>query len=93
MKAAIVRDARDYLVFPLTRRTALVGQFEGDDGVIPFGTPIVAQTNSMLIDNAKAQVYAYDDSFQYVKYRRLHQGKDLHNDPETERPLGDANDE
>jgi len=47
----------------------------------------------MLIDNAKAQVCAYDDSFQYVKYRRLHQGKDLHNDPETERRLGDANDE
>lgn len=77
------------LVFPLTRRTALVGQFEGDDGVIPVGASIVAQTNSMLIDNAKAQVYAYDESFQYVKFRRLFPGKDLHNDPETERRLDD----
>lgn len=77
------------LLFPLTRRTALFGQFEGDDGVIPVGSSIVAQANSMLIDNAKAQVYAYDDSFLYVKSRRLYPGKDLHNDPETERRLDD----
>jgi hypothetical protein len=71
------------LLFPLTRKTALIGAFEGEDGVIPAGAGLIARTNSMIIDNATAQVYAYDDTFRYMKGGTFYAGKDLYKDPDT----------
>lgn len=75
---------RTMLIFPLTRRMCLLGTFEGQDGVVPVGAKMVAQANSMIIDTADAQVYAYDDSFHYWKDGRLHPGNDLWRDPDAQ---------
>ena len=80
------------LLFPLTRRMSLLGSFEGQDGVIPASSSLVAETNSMIIDNADAQVYAYDDSFQYWKGRRLYSGKELYRDPDAQLRAEDEDD-
>jgi len=80
------------LLFPLTHRMSLVGLFEGQDGVIPVGAKLVARTNSMIIDNADAQIYAFNDSFQYWKSHRLHQGKELYRDTDAARRTDERND-
>ncbi|MGO6739660.1 DUF4238 domain-containing protein [Rhizobium ruizarguesonis] len=70
------------LLFPLTRKCALMGTFEGDEGVIQAPTTLVALANSAVIARATAQVYAYNDSFRYVKRDQMCAGKDLHCDPD-----------
>jgi hypothetical protein len=80
------------LLFPLTRRLSLFGSFEGEDGVIPVGPSLVGRMNSMIIDNADAQVYAVDDSFQYWKGGGLHAGKELYRDLDARRRVHDEDD-
>lgn len=65
------------ILFPLTRKAALFGAFEGSDRVTPAPGLLVAATNSMIIDHADRQVYAYDDSFRYLKDGKILYGKDL----------------
>jgi hypothetical protein len=73
------------LLFPLTRKCALVGTFEGEDGVIRAPPELVAMVNSAVIARATAQVYAYDETFQYTKGNRIFAGKNLHLDPDSRR--------
>nr|WP_246722198.1 DUF4238 domain-containing protein [Rhizobium laguerreae] len=70
------------LLFPLTRKCALMGTFEGDEGVIQAPATLVALANSAVIARAGAQVYAYNESFKYLKHDKMCAGKNLSSDPD-----------
>ena len=81
------------LLFPLTRRAALVGLFGGQEGVVDAPGSLVARMNSMVIDNAESQVYAYDDKFMYAKPGSFHRGSELWADPDALRTIDDEDDD
>lgn len=76
------------VIFPLTRKVLLRGEFDKPEELLHADDRIVASYNSMVIDHAMTQVYAYNDGFQYMKKQVLHAGEDLHRDPQAvrERP-------
>lgn len=76
------------VIFPLTRKVLLTGEFEEPEQVLHANKQIVASYNSIIIDRAMSQVYAYNDSFSYTKRRVLFDGSGLHRDPQVvrERP-------
>ncbi|QLQ17962.1 MAG: DUF4238 domain-containing protein [Exiguobacterium profundum] len=54
------------VLFPIGRKTALIGRFEGEEGIHEIGSREVAAMNSEVILRAQRQVYAYDDRFNYI---------------------------
>ena len=56
------------VLFPLSRRLALVGSFEGEDGtVIEVDRPIVAEANARVVDQAQRFVYSAGEDFVVMK--------------------------
>lgn len=54
------------VVFPLTRRMALWGTFEGDEEVRDCGELQAALYNAHVLRNAERQIYFYDQRFQFI---------------------------
>ncbi|PSJ60470.1 DUF4238 domain-containing protein [Kumtagia ephedrae] len=71
------------ILFPVTRRMALVGLFEGMEGELSADGGAVARMNSLIITHAERQVYAYDDTFKYAKKGGYFGGRDLVRDPDA----------
>lgn len=69
------------VIFPVSRKLLLSGQFEGKDSVRKAGAIDVAQLNSQIIQRAERQVYAYDDTFAYFRWDKLCRGSELISDP------------
>ena len=55
------------VIFPISTNLALRGTFEGEENVVDADIFTVAGINSILISNAEKQVYAHDNSFNYLK--------------------------
>ena len=70
------------VVFPLSRRLALSGMFDGDEDVCVVAADMVALINGMVIENAGRQIYAHDHTFQYFVNRQdgVRQGSSLVDD-------------
>lgn len=54
------------VVFTLSRTLALSGVFGGPEGAFWANEGIMESINGMIIDNADRQVYATDDTFEYL---------------------------
>lgn len=66
------------VVFPISRRLAVCGMFDGKEGTAVIPTEMVVAINGMIIANAGRQVYASDERFGYFLNRQ--QGKRVGND-------------
>ncbi len=69
------------VLFPVSRKLMLSGQFEGKDGVRKASAIDVAQLNLQIIQRAGRQVYAYDDTFAYFRWGKLAKDSELIGDP------------
>jgi hypothetical protein len=54
------------VVFPVTRRLALWGTFEGQEEVKECGVLQAALYNSHVLRNAERQIYFYDQNFEFI---------------------------
>lgn len=55
------------VIFPLSPKLAISGQFDGEDGVDQVDKDEVAGINTLLISNCHHQVYARDALFSYKR--------------------------
>jgi hypothetical protein len=55
------------VIFPLSTTLALRGRFEGEENVIEADAATVGTINSLVISNAKNQVYAHDYCFKFMR--------------------------
>jgi len=65
------------VVFPITRRFSLWGTFDGQDEIKAVGRLQSALFNTHTLGNAERQIYAYDDSFEFVWGREIRPGTAL----------------
>ena len=54
------------VIFPQSRRAALMGTFEGPEFEHHVSRDFVARNNPLVIAHAKEQVYAWDNIFPYL---------------------------
>ncbi|WP_018917451.1 DUF4238 domain-containing protein [Vreelandella zhanjiangensis] len=59
-----LRDTMVY--FPISKKLALVGEFDRDDAVAEANKPLVAILNSKIIANSYQRVFAAKNNFNYV---------------------------
>ena len=69
------------IFFPLSARTALLGRFDGRDGSQEVGRDHIAGINSQTILGAYRQIYAIDESFEYLMGNRRLSGSSLKTNP------------
>jgi Protein of unknown function (DUF4238) len=55
------------VIFPLSSDLALMGSFEGEENVVEADLFTVGGINSIIISNARNQVYSRDHSFNYTR--------------------------
>lgn len=66
------------VIFPVSHDVVMVGEFDGEGGVIELGPEQVASVNSTLIWHATRQVYARDDKFLFLRNRvEVRRGSEL----------------
>jgi hypothetical protein len=65
------------VIFPLCNELAVLGSFEGDEGVRNLTTAQVAAVNGTIALHAERQVYARDDNF---TYQMSHHGRIMRGD-------------
>ncbi len=65
------------LLFPLSRKAALIGSFEGEEGTIDCSPNLIGAFNSDVISNAREQIYSYDNKFRYYKHPNLYPGSNI----------------
>jgi hypothetical protein len=53
------------VLFPISTNVCLRGSFEGQENVIEADADMVGTINSLIISNARNQVYAHDHSFKF----------------------------
>ena len=58
---------RTEIIFPLSTTLALRGTFDGEENVIDADASTVGTVNSLVISNARNQVYAHDHSFKFMR--------------------------
>lgn len=71
------------ILFPISRKVLMSGSFDGREGTSSeLGHFEVALFNSRIIDCARSQVYAADDTFSYLtSEHKLGTGRQILNDP------------
>ena len=74
------------VIFPLSHDLALLGSFEGCEGVVEATNEIVATINGIVIARGHRQVYSRDDKFRYmITAGNLRRGSDVLADLEKSR--------
>ena len=64
------------VVFPVTKEMALIGTFEGDDGIITANAASVALINSRIVENCDWQIYSPRAAFSFLTADRQICGSD-----------------
>ncbi|MCW2358842.1 MULTISPECIES: DUF4238 domain-containing protein [Bradyrhizobium] len=55
------------VIFPLSSKLALMGSFEGQENTVEADVFTVGSMNSIIISNARRQVYSQDYNFSYMR--------------------------